>query len=70
MSASEMNDLASHLDRVIEEARARVMVSDTVAGISFPKHFAAATLEHGGTTPYFVSDKTRREFEKCHGVAP
>jgi YHS domain-containing protein len=48
----------------------RVMVSDTVAGISFPKHFAAATLEHGGQIYYFVSDETRREFMKRHGLEP
>ena len=38
----------------------RVLVSDTVAGISFPKYFAASTLEHGGATYYFVSDETRQ----------
>jgi hypothetical protein len=27
----------------------RVLVSDTVAGISFSKYFAAFTLDHGGT---------------------
>ena len=47
-----------------------MLVSDTVAGISFPKYFAAATLDHGGTTYYFVSDETRREFEKRHGLTP
>jgi YHS domain-containing protein len=46
----------------------RAMVSDTVAGISFPKHFAAATLEHDGQTYYFISDETRREFAKRHGL--
>jgi hypothetical protein len=48
----------------------KVMVSDTVAGISFPKYFAAATLDHGGTTYYFISEETRREFAKRHGLAP
>lgn len=48
----------------------RVMVSDSVAGISFPKYFAAAALEHGGSTHYFVSDETRREFEARHGLTP
>lgn len=69
-------------DRIIEFANAylellstkqyqeKVMVSDTVAGISFPKYFAASTLEHGGTTYHFISEETRREFEKRHGLAP
>jgi hypothetical protein len=48
----------------------RVMVSDTVAGISFPKYFAAATLEHDGKTHYFISEETRREFAKRHGLSP
>jgi YHS domain-containing protein len=48
----------------------RVMVTDPVAGISFPKYFAAATLEHEGKTYQFVSDETRREFAKAHGLAP
>src|SRR5581483_11681994 len=54
-------------DRIVEFANAclelhstkqyqdKVLVSDPVAGISFPKHFAAATLDHGGTTHYFIS---------------
>jgi len=48
----------------------RVMVSDTVAGISFPKYFAAATLDHDGRTYYFISEETRREFAKRHGLTP
>ena len=48
----------------------RVMVSDTVAGISFPKYFAAATLDHDGQTYYFISEETRREFAKRHGLTP
>jgi YHS domain-containing protein len=48
----------------------RVMVSDTVAGISFPRYFAAATLDHDGTTYYFISEETRREFAKRHGLTP
>jgi YHS domain-containing protein len=46
----------------------RALVSDTVAGISFPKHYAAATLDHDGSTYYFISDETRREFAKQHGL--
>jgi YHS domain-containing protein len=69
-------------DRIVEFANAylelhatkqyqeRVMVSDTVAGISFPKYFAAATLDHGGTTYYFISEETSREFAKQHGLNP
>ena len=69
-------------DRIVEFANAylelhstkqyqeRVMVSDTVAGISFPKYFAAATLDHDGTTYYFISEETRREFAKRHGLTP
>jgi len=45
-----------------------MLVSDTVAGITFPKNFAASTLEHGGTTYYFVSGESRQEFEKQHGL--
>jgi hypothetical protein len=47
-----------------------LLVTGTVAGISFPRHFAASTLDHGGTTYDFVSDETRREFEKRHGLTP
>ena len=39
-----------------------------VASISFPKYFAAATLEHEGHTYYFISEETRREFAKRHGL--
>lgn len=48
----------------------RVLVSDTVAGITFPRYFAAATLEHDGTTHYFISEETRREFATRHGLNP
>ena len=48
----------------------RVMVSDPVAGISFPKFFAAATLDHDGQTYHFISEETRREFAKRHGLTP
>jgi hypothetical protein len=69
-------------DRIVEFANAylelhstkqhqeRVMVSDPIAGISFPKYFAATTLEHGGTTNYFISEQSRREFAKRHGLTP
>ena len=69
-------------DRIVEFANAylelhstkqyqeRAMVSDTVAGVSFPKYFAAATLDHDGRTYYFISEESRREFAKRHGVTP
>jgi hypothetical protein len=69
-------------DRIVEFANAylelhstkqhqdRVMVSDTEAGISFPRHFAASALDHDGHTHYFISEETRREFAKRHGLTP
>jgi hypothetical protein len=69
-------------DRIVEFANAylelhstkqhqeRVMVSDPEAGISFPRYFAAATLEHEGHTHHFISEETRREFAKRHGLTP
>ena len=69
-------------DRIVEFANAylelhstkqhqeRVMVSDTEAGISFPRYFAASTLDHDGHTYYFISEETRREFAKRHGLTP
>ena len=51
-------------------SRASATDNRAVAGITFPKHFAAATLDHGGTTHYFISEETRREFAKRHGLAP
>jgi hypothetical protein len=53
-----------------EQYQERVMVSDTVAGIRFPRFYAAATLEHDGRTYYFISEETRREFAKQHGLTP
>jgi YHS domain-containing protein len=53
-----------------KQYQARVMVADPVAGVSFPKHFAAATLDHAGSTYYFVSEETRREFEMRHSPNP
>jgi YHS domain-containing protein len=45
------------------------MVVDPVAGLTFPKYAAAATLERNGTTYYFIADKTRAEFEKKERAA-
>lgn len=38
------------------------MVEDPVAHVQFPKYAAAATVEAGGQTYYFVSEATRSEF--------
>ena len=46
----------------------RVLVSDPIAGISFPKYFAAATLEHEGKTYHFISEESLREFAERHGL--
>jgi len=40
------------------------MVVDPVSKTTFPKLVAGATLERGGRTYYFVSEATRRDFEK------
>ena len=42
------------------------MVSDPVAGVRFPKFAAAAKLDWGGKTYYFIGDDTRRQFEESH----
>lgn len=44
------------------------MVEDPVAKISFPKFAAAATLEQGGKTYFFIDEKNKTEFSK-KGVA-
>jgi hypothetical protein len=59
--------LELHATRQYQE---KVMVTDPVAVISFPKYFAAATLDHDGTTHHFISEETRREFATRHGLAP
>jgi YHS domain-containing protein len=40
------------------------MVQDPIAGVSFPKYAAGATLERGGKTYYFIGEDTCREFER------
>lgn len=40
------------------------MVVDPVSKTTFPKLAAGATLERGGRTHYFVSEATRREYER------
>lgn len=59
--------LELHLTRQYQD---RVLVADPVAGIRFPRYYAAATLEHQGTTYHFVSEETRREFATRHGLTP
>jgi YHS domain-containing protein len=44
------------------------MVVDPVAGVTFPKFAAAATLERNGKTVYFVAEKTKNEYEKQEGA--
>jgi YHS domain-containing protein len=46
-----------------------VMVEDPVAGVRFPRFAAAATVDHGGKSYYFIGEETRREFEKQKGIA-
>jgi YHS domain-containing protein len=43
------------------------MVLDPVAGVRFPSYAAAATVDVGGKTYYFIGDETRREFEAKQG---
>ena len=45
------------------------VVQDPIAGISFPKYAAGATLDRGGKTYYFISEETCREFERKQPVA-
>jgi YHS domain-containing protein len=45
------------------------MVEDPVAKVSFPKFAAGATLEQGGTTHYFIDEKSKAEFAKQKGGA-
>ena len=47
----------------------RHMVSDPVTGVRFPKHAAAATLEWKGTTYYFISEDSHRDYMKKLGVS-
>jgi len=44
------------------------MVTDPVSGTTFPKLAAGANLERDGRKYYFVSEATRREFEKKTAV--
>ncbi len=44
------------------------MVEDPVVHIRFPKAAAAATLERQGQKFHFISEETRRDFEKQEGI--
>jgi hypothetical protein len=59
--------LELHTTRRCQE---RAMVSEMVAGITFPRYDATATLDHDGTTYDFISEETRRDFAKRHGLTP
>ncbi len=39
-------------------------VEDPIAKITFPKFAAGATLDHGGTTYFFIDESTKAEFQK------
>lgn len=45
------------------------LVTDPIAGVQMPKYAAKTTLEADGTIYYFISDETRREFEKQRATA-
>jgi YHS domain-containing protein len=40
------------------------MVTDPVANVRFPKSYVHSSLEKEGKTYYFISEQTRREFER------
>jgi YHS domain-containing protein len=44
------------------------LVSDPVANVRFPRHYARMQLQHEGKTYYFISDETCWEFERQHGI--
>ncbi len=43
-------------------------VEDPVVHVKFPKFAAEATLEHNGTTYYFIYERTRADFARQQGV--
>jgi YHS domain-containing protein len=45
------------------------MVEDPIAHVRFPKVAAVTTLERQGQKLYFISEETRREFEKQQAIA-
>ncbi len=44
------------------------LVTDPVAGVQLPKYAAKATLEADGKMHYFISDETKREFERMRAT--
>lgn len=44
-------------------------VEDPIAKVKFPKFAAAATLEHGGQTYFFMNEDTKTEFARQKGLA-
>jgi hypothetical protein len=44
-------------------------VEDPIERVRFPKFAAGATLQHNGTTYYFINDRTRDDFARQHGLA-
>jgi YHS domain-containing protein len=43
------------------------LVEDPVAKVRFPKYAAGAKLDSKGKTVYFISEETRRQYEKQQG---
>jgi YHS domain-containing protein len=43
-------------------------VEDPMVNVKFPKFAAGATLEHNGTTYYFINERTREDFARQQGV--
>jgi YHS domain-containing protein len=44
------------------------MVEDPIARVRFPTEAAAASVEWDGKRHYFITDDSRREFERQHGI--
>jgi YHS domain-containing protein len=45
------------------------IVEDPIAQVRFPRDAAASVLEWGGQKFYFISEETRRDFEKQQGIS-
>ncbi|MFO0899168.1 MAG: hypothetical protein U0836_17220 [Pirellulales bacterium] len=50
-----------------EEYQRGNMVTDPVAEVRFPQAFAKGSVEHGGTTYYFLSERSLEDFRKNPG---
>jgi YHS domain-containing protein len=44
------------------------LVEDPIARVRFPTEAAAASLEWNGKQYFFITDESRREFERQHGI--